>query len=141
VADAEGVKGTLAALRKPRKTALLAHSSHTGPPAREYLVGICLVTDVPNEAVLRSIENVVEGDCELHHPQPGSQVTAGPGDAVEEEAAQLVRQLGKPFFGKPAQVYRELYGAKQRIAAGAGALIAGCAMGHAVNRFGSMWTL
>jgi hypothetical protein len=39
-----------------------------GPPG-EQLVGVDLMADVPDEAVAREVENVMQGDGQLHHPR------------------------------------------------------------------------
>ena len=135
VADAEGVVGALAALGESRQPAFLTHAAHAGTPAGEYLVRIGLVAHVPDQPVLRGVEDIVQGDGKVHHSQPRRQVTAGTGDAVDEEAAQLLRQLGKPVFGQPAKVGGKLDSGQERVAFVAGAGIAGLAVGHAGNRY------
>ena len=104
MSDAEGVVRALAALGEAGQAALLAQGPHAGPSSGQDLVGIGLVTHVPHETVPGGIEDVMERDGELHHAQPGGQVTTRLGDAVDQEAAQLRRELGELGLVETAQV-------------------------------------
>ena len=62
---AERVVGTFAAFGETRDAAMTAQPGHPGTAAGEYLVRIGLVSDVPDEPVIRRIEYVVQGDAQL----------------------------------------------------------------------------
>jgi hypothetical protein len=61
-------------------------------------VPIGLVADVPNDAVIRGIEDVVEGDGQFGHPEAASKVPALAGDHFEDEVPDLVRDALKIFL-------------------------------------------
>jgi hypothetical protein len=50
-------------------------------------MGIGLVPDIPDKTVVRSIEDIMQGQGQLDYPQPGSEVTTGLGYRMYEEAA------------------------------------------------------
>ncbi len=77
-------------------------------PAGQDLVRIGLVTDVPDQAVVRRVEHVVQGNGELDHPQAGAEMAAGDRDRVDGLLAQLVRQLAQLPALEPAQISRRL---------------------------------
>ena len=94
VRRAEGVVFAFAALRKARQAAELAQAVHAVAPAGEDLVRVGLVAHVPDDAVVRRVEHVVQRDRQLHRAEVGAEVAAGARHAVEHELAQLVRQRG-----------------------------------------------
>jgi hypothetical protein len=71
-------------------------------------VGIGLVTDVPDQAVVRSIEHVVERNGELDHPQPRTEMAARDGDGVDGFPTQFVGELTELPRLQAAQVGRRL---------------------------------
>ena len=89
---AEGVELALGAARKARHAAVLAQRRHVLAPAREDLVRIGLVADVPDEAVVGRVEHVVQRDRQLDGAQVRGQVPAGARDRLEHVCAQLVGQ-------------------------------------------------
>ncbi len=76
-----------------RKTAGCAKSANAVAAAGKNLVGIRLMTDIPNKPITRCIENVVKGDSKLHHPQAGAEMPSGHSDRRDRFAAKLVGQL------------------------------------------------
>ena len=51
------------------------------------------MADVPDQAVLWCIENVVQGDGQFDRAEVGRKVASGVRNGFDEEAAQFVRQL------------------------------------------------
>ena len=47
---------------------------------------------VPNDAVVRGIEDIVNGNGQLHGAQVRTQVTTGFGNTVEQEGPELMGQ-------------------------------------------------
>jgi hypothetical protein len=80
MADAEGVVLALAALRKTRNAAVHAQPGHAGAAAGEHLVRVGLVADVPHQAIVRGVEDVVQGDRQFDRAEVRREVSAGPGD-------------------------------------------------------------
>ena len=66
------------------------------------------MTDVPDQAVLRRIEHVVEGNRQLDHPQPGAEVAAGDGNRIDRLLAQFVCELAQLPALQAAEIRRRL---------------------------------
>jgi hypothetical protein len=101
VADAEGVVLALAALGEAGQAALLAHAVHALAPPGEDLVRIGLVADVPDDAIVRGVEDVMQRDGQFHHAKPGRQVPAGARDAVDQKCPQLNGELAEFLVLRP----------------------------------------
>src|SRR6185312_8736394 len=84
-------------------------------PSREDLMGVRLVADVPDQAVLGGIEHVVQGNGQLDRAEPGCEVAPTGAHRVDEELPQLSTQLGQLAQGQPAEVGRGLDRAEKRI--------------------------
>ena len=93
MADAESIVLALATLRKTRNAAVHPQPGHSGSATGEDFVRIGLMTDVPNQTVVRRIEDVMQGDRQLYRAKVGREMPAGPGDRLEQKSAQLVGQL------------------------------------------------
>ena len=101
---AEGVVLALVALREARQAEVLAQRRHALAAAGQDLVRIGLVADVPDDAVVRGVEHVVQRDRQLDGAEVGRQVAAGFRDRFEQELAQFVGQRGQLGARQLAQV-------------------------------------
>ena len=90
---AESIVDGLLALGKARDAALLAQAAKCLAPAREDLMRIRLMSDVPDDLVLRTVESPVQGERELHRAKARGEVAARLGNRIDDRAAQLPRQL------------------------------------------------
>ena len=99
VPHAKSVVLALATRREGRKPAILLDRMQTFAPAREYLVRVGLMADVPHEAVARGVVDVMQRDGELHRTQTRGEVTATGADAVDQEVTQL-RGHGRQLRGR-----------------------------------------
>lgn len=106
MADAEGVVLALCAAREGRQAVLLAQGAHQLAAFGEDLVRIGLVADVPDQAIVRSVEDVVQGDGQLDHAEAGAEMTAGLPDGIQQVLAQLVGQGFQVRLAQPAQFGR-----------------------------------
>ena len=106
VAGAERVVRAFAAVGEPAESAALAQGADALATPRQDLVGIGLVTDVPDDAVVRRVEDVVQRDRQLDNAEPRAEVPARDGDRVDRLGAQLVRDLVQIGFGELAEVVR-----------------------------------
>ena len=97
---AERVVLALAATREAGNPSAHAYAAHRFTAAGENLVRIGLVSHVPDDAVMRRIEDVMQRDGQLDRPQIGGQVAAGLADRFQDEGAQL---LGEPLQLPPVQ--------------------------------------
>ncbi|CPQ20226.1 Uncharacterised protein [Bordetella pertussis] len=89
---AEGVVLGLAALGKTRDAALLAQVRHAFAAAGQDLVRIRLMAHVPDDAVMRRVEDIMQRQRQLDRAQVRRQVAARARHRLEHEAAQLVGQ-------------------------------------------------
>ena len=89
----ERVVLAFAALGKARQSAALPERQHLVAPSGENFMGITLVTDVPNQAVIRGIENMMQGDRKLDNAQRSAKVPARDGDHAHGLAAHFIGQL------------------------------------------------
>ena len=62
------------------------------------LCGIGLVADIPDDAVLRGVVEIVQGHGQLDAAQAGAKMAAGTGHRVNQVLAQLLRHFGQPLF-------------------------------------------
>ena len=60
--------------------------------AGEDLVRIALVADVPDDAVVGRVVEVVQRDGQFHGAQAGGEMAGGARHAVDQELAQLARE-------------------------------------------------
>ena len=99
--DAEGVVLTLGACRKGREPIGLLDGVQESATPGQHLVRIGLVAHIPNQPVIRRIEDVVQRDRQFHGAQTGSEMAAARAYAMDQELAQLGGQIGK-LSGRPA---------------------------------------
>ena len=77
---AERVENALASLGETRQPARGAQRMHPRASAGQNLVRVGLMANVPDQLVVRRIENIVQRDGELDDPQPCPQMAADAGD-------------------------------------------------------------
>ena len=99
---AERVVFALGALGEAGQPVLLAQRADAVAAAGQDLVRIGLVADVPDQPVVRRVEDVVQRDGQLDDAEPGAQMAAGVRDGVDQLSAQLVRQLRQVAFRQSA---------------------------------------
>ena len=100
----EGVIGAFRALGESRQTILLAQGPDTVPALGQDLVGIALVTHVPDDLVARRIEHGVQRHSQFDHAKPGPQVPACHRDGRDRLGPQFVRHLPQLRIRQPFQV-------------------------------------
>ena len=105
---AEGVVFALGALGEAGESAAHAQRADLVAPAGQDLVRVALMADVPDQAIARRIEEIVQGDRQLDDAEAGAEVPARDGDGVDGLRAQLVGHLPKIGLGKTAQVLGRL---------------------------------
>src|SRR3954471_5548249 len=110
----ERVVLTFCAFGEARKTAALTNRTNPIPPPGQDLMGIRLMTYVPEDAVARGIKKVVQCDCELDDPETGAEMAACGSYGVDRLSPELVRHLRELIFAQPTQVRGALYGVQKR---------------------------
>ena len=103
---AEGVVLALRALGEAGQATPLAQRADAVPPARDALVRLGLMADVPDQAITRRVENPMEGDRQLDDPEAGPEMTTRHRNGFDRFLAQLGGKLRQVFLGDLAQVLR-----------------------------------
>ena len=123
VRSAEGVVFALGALGEAGQTAALAQGADAVPPTRQNLVRIALMADIPDQPVVRRVEDVMDRRRQLDHAEPCPEVSARHRDGVDHFRPQLVCKLAQVALRKLAKVARRTDGVEQRRF---GAFVHGC---------------
>ena len=111
---AKGIVFAFRALGEPVQPTLLAQRANAVAAPGQYLVGIGLVPDVPDQPILRRVENMVQGDRQFDHAQTGPQVPAGDGDGAHRLGAEFIGELLELFRGEATNVRRHVHRVQQR---------------------------
>ncbi|KAI0561881.1 1-deoxyxylulose-5-phosphate synthase [Gracilaria domingensis] len=114
--------------------AILAQRVHAVAAPREDLVRVGLVRHVPDEAVVRGVEDVVQRNGELDDAQRRAQVAARGRHGAQHVPAQLVRQRAQIGGAQAAQIGRRRDGVQQR--GGARSAELGRRLGRAAHQLG-----
>jgi hypothetical protein len=103
---AEWIVFALVALGKTGKPATLAQRANTIAPAGQDLMRVSLVAHVPDQAVIRCIENVMKSDGQFDYTQARTQMAAGNRNRVDGLLAQLIGELTQLRFRQGTQIGR-----------------------------------
>ncbi|VTQ58091.1 Uncharacterised protein [Stenotrophomonas maltophilia] len=106
MADAEGVVLALFTLRERCHAVLLLDGVDLVAATGQDLVWVGLVTDVPDQLVLRGLVQVVQGHGEFDHAQTGGEVAAALAHRLDEVGTQFVGDRPQFGFVERAQVIR-----------------------------------
>ncbi|GHE47751.1 hypothetical protein GCM10019059_03120 [Camelimonas fluminis] len=101
---AEGVVFALGPFGEAGEAINLAQGADAVAPSGQDFVRIGLVADVPDNAVVRRVEDIMEGDGQLDHAKPGAKMAAGDRDRINGFGAQFVGDLRQIAFGERPQV-------------------------------------
>jgi len=104
--SAERIVFALATLGEAGETAGGAQGADTVAATGENLVRVGLVADVPDDAVTRRIEDVVECGGQFDHAETCTEVAASDGHCVDGLLAQLVGDLTNLLDLELAQIFR-----------------------------------
>ena len=100
---AERVVFAFGALGEAGQAVALAQRPDAGAAARQDLVRIGLVADVPDQPVLRRVEDVVQRHRQFDHAEPGTEMPARDRNRADGLGAQLVDDLTEIGFGEASQ--------------------------------------
>ena len=101
---AERVVFAFGALGEAGKPVLLAQRADAVAAAGQDLVRIGLVADIPDQPVVRRVEDVVQRDRQFDDAKPGAEMAAGERNGVDQLGAQFGGELRQVAFGQLAQV-------------------------------------
>ena len=96
-----GVKAVAAALTALRKTAHAAKFAQAGkilPASRQKLVGVGLMSNIPDHLVLRQIKHQMHRHGKLHHTEVRCQMTSVFTDRPDQKLPNLIRKQGQFLF-------------------------------------------
>ena len=114
MADAEGVVGAFRARRKGREATALLDRVEALAPSGQHLVRIGLVPDVPDQAIVRRVEDVMQRHGQFDGAEARGKVPAARRDAANQVFAQLGANLAEAVFGLGAQVGGQIHRSQQR---------------------------
>ena len=114
VGRTEGVERAFLAQGEAVEAALLADRADAGAPAGEDLVGIGLMTHVPDQTVRRRVINVVQRDGQLDHTEAGTEVSTGDRSGIDGLGAQFVGQLAQLVARQRTQLLNGVDAVEQR---------------------------
>ena len=103
---AERIVFALGAAGEAGQAAFLAQRADAVAAAGQDLVRIGLVADIPDQPVIRRVEDIVQRHRQFDHAKAGAEMPAGVRDGVDQLGAKLRSQLRQLAFVKRAQVGR-----------------------------------
>src|SRR5215469_358869 len=112
--SAERVVFAFGSFGETGQAATLSNGADAVAPPGQDLVRIGLVTDIPDQSVMRRVENVMQCHGQLYDTEAGAEVTAGNGYGIDQLGAQLVGKLPQVLFRQPAQIGGNIDPIKQR---------------------------
>src|SRR3984885_11370765 len=92
------------ALGKTAQASALPQSSDPIAPSGQDLVRVGLVANVPDDAIGRRVENIVERDRQFDYAEAGAEMTASHRNRADCFGAQLVDQLSEIALSQLAQI-------------------------------------
>jgi hypothetical protein len=66
------------------------------------------MSHIPDEAVPRGVEHVVEGECQLHRSQRGGQVASPLGDGIDHDLSDFISEINEFHPAKPSDILGEI---------------------------------
>ena len=114
VAVLDEVVLALGPARVAGQAAALAQVVETGLAPGQDLVHVRLVTDVPQDRVVRRVEHPVQRHRQLDDPQVRPEMPAGPGNLRHQERTDLIAKSGQFLVIQPLEVVGSMHGVQQR---------------------------
>ena len=111
---AERIVIAFGALGETGQPAAGAQGADAVAAAGQDLVRIGLMADVPDQAVARGVEHVVQGRRQFDDAEAGAEMSAGDRDGVDGFLTQLVGDLPDLLHLEPAQIVRGADGVEKR---------------------------
>lgn len=109
MSGAEGVVRALGTAAEAGDAAGLAQCREGRAPARQELVRIALVADIPDDLVTRRIEDAVQSHGKLDHPEARGEMAAGAPDRRYDLVADLLAERDELALGKAVEISRTVY--------------------------------
>ncbi len=106
MSGAERIVVAFSPLGESGQPAASAQSANAVAPTGQDLVRVGLMADVPDQAIARGVENVVQGGRQLDDAEAGAKVSAGDRDGVNGLLTELIGDLPDLLHLEPAQILR-----------------------------------
>ena len=119
--DAEGVVGALGAGGERRQAVFLLDRPQAVAATGQYFVRVSLMADVPDQPVLRGVEDMMQGHGELDRPESCGKVAAPRRDGVDQVVTQFGADRTQLARGERTQILRGV-DARQQGPAGRGSV-------------------
>ena len=104
MAGAERVVFALGALAEARQAVRLTQRADAVAPAGQDLMRVGLVTDVPDQFVMRRVEDMVQRDGQLDHAKPRAEMAAGDSNRGDQLLPKLLGELLQLIVLQRAQI-------------------------------------
>ena len=78
-------------------------------PSGQDFVPVCLVADIPNQDIVRRIEDIMQCNGQFDHAEARAQMPFFRRHHIDDKSAQFLRHLRKLVLRKPAQAARFFY--------------------------------
>ena len=89
----EHIAVALLSLGKAAEAVELPEMVKAFPASRQYLMGIGLMSHVPDDLILRQIQRKVQRHGQLHRSEIGAQMTSRNADLADQEISYFLRKL------------------------------------------------
>ena len=90
MAGAERVVLAFGAAGERSEPAALLDRVQPVAPTCQHLVGIGLMADVPDDAIVRGVEDIMQGDRQLDRAKAGGEMAAAGAHGLDQKLAQLL---------------------------------------------------
>src|SRR5690349_13448042 len=111
---AKRVVVALGPLGEPGQPAAGPQRADAVAAAGQYFVGVSLMADIPDQAVSRGVEHIVQCGGQLNDAKPRAEMSAGDRNGGYRLLAQLVGDLTNLVYLEPAQIVRSADGVEKR---------------------------
>ena len=102
--DPERVVDALLAGRERREPAMLLDGAQLVAPARQDLVRVGLMSDVPDQSIVRRVEHIMQRNRQFDGAEAGGEMAAHLAHRVDEIPAKFVGQIPELWPGDFSQV-------------------------------------
>ena len=106
MARAKRVVFRFIAPKKPTDAAVLFYCRQLISPARQNLVRVCLMAHVPNQAIVRSVERVMQSNRKFHCSERCTRVPSDARHSFQNVLANFLGYVLKVIKPQPPQVFR-----------------------------------
>ena len=81
---------------------------HARAPSRQHLVAVGLMPDVPDDAIVRRVKNIVQRDRQFDHAKASAKMTTRYRNGADRLGAQFVGELREIVLFQLAQIGRRV---------------------------------